>query len=162
MTLDGLHAAAGTIVGQNLGVDNVPRAEKTAKAASALGSLFMLVLTILAFAYPEQIIGFFSDVPEVQELGRISLYALMPGLICTGISFGIGSVFTGSGYNLPWLISGVLSRWLAQLPFLYLAVRVMQWPFFCVSLSFPWPSSLNSSMCFISTGKANGALGVYM
>ncbi|OOB74899.1 hypothetical protein AXF41_14995 [Clostridium haemolyticum] len=41
---------------------------------------------------------------------------------------GIGSVFPGSGYNLPYFIASFIARWCGQIPLLYLVVRVIKLP----------------------------------
>ena len=42
----------------------------------------------------------------------------------------------GSGFNLPLLVSTVVSRWAVQIPFLILAVRLLKLPLGWVWLSY--------------------------
>ncbi|HOR43017.1 MAG TPA: MATE family efflux transporter, partial [Atribacterota bacterium] len=48
--------------------------------------------------------------------------------IAVAISMGLNTVFTGSGYNLPYLVSGIASRWLFQVPYSALVVYVLHLP----------------------------------
>ena len=50
---------------------------------------------------------------------------LIPSLILTGWSMGLGSVFTGSGHNIPFLLSSIISRWGIQIPMLYITTKIL-------------------------------------
>ncbi len=134
--LEGMMSAGGTIVGQNLGAQNISRADQTARATSLLGVGSMLFFALLAYIFPNQILGLFTTDVAVLELGRSAIYVLMPGLVLTGLTFGLATALMGAGYNLPFLISGLFARWLVQLPFLLIAVYWLQLPFVYAALSY--------------------------
>lgn len=135
--LNGLMAGGSAIVGQNLGAAKVERAEQTAKAASGLGVGCMAVLAVLTVSFPRQIFGLFTADPGVIALGRSVIYALLPMLLIAGFYLGLATALAGAGYNLPFLISGVVSRWGVQLPFLFIAVKWLKLPFIYAAISFP-------------------------
>ena len=125
MPLFGLMGGGGTIVGQNLGAGNVDRAEKTAKAAAVLGGVSITVLVSLAFAFPRSVMGFFVDSARTIAAGVPMIRLLGPSFAIVSFSIGLGCSFTGSGYNLPFLVSSLAGRWGAQVPFLVLSAFVL-------------------------------------
>jgi len=135
--LNGLMSGGSTIVGQNLGARNVTRADQTARAAAWLGLGSMACLSLLAIAFPRQIFSLFTAEPAVIEMGRSVIYALLPMLLVAGFELGLATALAGAGYNLPFLISGIVSRWGVQVPFLFVTVQLMRLPFIYAALSFP-------------------------
>lgn len=134
--LNGLMSAGSTIVGQNLGAQKVERAEQTAKAAAWLGLGSMTAFALIVALLQSQIFRIFTNDPAVAAMGRSAMFALLPMLIIAGFVFGLATALAGAGYNLPFLISGVVARWGVQLPFLLVTVQLMQLPFFYAALSF--------------------------
>lgn len=134
--LEGLMSGGSTIVGQNLGAGNVARAEQTSKAAAVLGVVSMLVLTGIACLFPTQILGLFTPDQAVLALGRNVVYYYMPCLVVAGVTLGLATSLMGAGYNLPFLISGIAARWGVQVPFLLIAVPLLQLPFIYAVISY--------------------------
>lgn len=135
--LNGLMSGGSTIVGQNLGAQNVARAEQTSKAASWLGLGSMLVLSLLTVAFPTQIFRLFTADAAVIAMGKSVIYALLPMLLVAGFTLGLATALVGAGYNLPFLISGIVSRWGVQVPFLFVTVQLLHLPFIYAAISFP-------------------------
>ena len=78
--------------------------------------------------FSREVIGIFTTDEPVVELGAKFLrYAtlMMPLL---GYGFGLSIIFYGSGYNLPMIVSGVVSQWVIQFPFLVLVVFILKLP----------------------------------
>lgn len=129
MPLLGLSMASSTIVGQSLGLENLKRAKATARMASIFGSGLMILVSIIVFFYPEFIMGIFiGDSPEVIQVGISMMRIIFPCLIFAGVLMGYGSVFSGSGYNTPYLISSVVGRWGVQIPLMFLIVSFLRLP----------------------------------
>lgn len=136
MPLIGLLMGSSTIVGQNLGADQPERAIKTTHYAAAFGGIIMIFISALAWLFPSQIMSIFVKDKEVIELGIDMLRIVIPSYIFLGIAFGWGSGFSGAGYNLPFLISAIVSRWAVQLPFLFLTVYIFELPVIFIWISF--------------------------
>jgi Na+-driven multidrug efflux pump len=49
---------------------------------------------------------------------------------------GLNTVFSGSGYNLPYMVSGIVSRWFFQIPFSALVVYVFHLPISYIWIGF--------------------------
>jgi len=137
MPLLGLLMGGSTIVGQNLGANKVDRAKKTAYTAAFVGALTMSFLLLFFLLFPGWIMGLFTSQQEVIEAGIPMIRIVCIGLFATSIMFGLASVFTGSGYNIPFLVSSIISRWFIQIPFLYIAIIMLKTPLIYVWISFP-------------------------
>jgi len=133
LPLLGLSMGGSTIAGQNLGANQVDRTHKTALWAAFLGSIVTgLIVTVLVI-FPEYIIRLFINQNEVVEIGKNMINIIAPSFIIIAISMGLNTVFSGSGFNLPFLVSGIVSRWLFQIPFSLLIVYT-----FYLSINYIW------------------------
>ena len=136
MPIIGIVMGASTIVGQALGAEDLERATDTAKFAAVVNVIMMSVLTIISMIFPDKIMKIFIEDPEVIKIGIPMIRLLIPSLILAGWAMGLGSVFTGSGYNTPFLVSSIVSRWVVQMPILFLATKIFKLPVIFVWLSF--------------------------
>ncbi|WP_432665633.1 MATE family efflux transporter [Wukongibacter baidiensis] len=136
MPLLGFSMGGSTIVGQNLGAQDVERADKTAKIAAKICVGIVSICSIFALAFPAQIMKIFVDDRNVIDIGIPMIRIIMPGMIALGVLFGLGTVFSGSGYNLPFLVSSLISRWIVQVPLLLLVVYALKLPIEMIWISF--------------------------
>ena len=125
MPLFGLMSGGGTIVGQSLGAEKVDRAERTAKTASILGGTAVAAIMILAFVFPRPVLRLFVDSVETIEAGVPMIRIMGSSFIVVSFAIALGCAFSGSGYNLPFLVSAIAARWGAQVPFLLLSAYVL-------------------------------------
>jgi len=112
-------------VGQSLGAEKVERAERTARAASLLGGASIALFMGLGIAFPEPLLRLFVDSPDTIATGVPMIRILGASFIVASFAIALACVFTGSGYNLPLLISSLAGRWGAQFPFLLLSTYVL-------------------------------------
>jgi len=126
MPLVGLSMGGSAMVGQNLGVDNVDRARSTAKTAALIGFFFMFAFALIAFFAGELVISMFNSDPEIISYGASFLKYGALGISVLAYGFGLSAVFGGSGYNFPFVVGSVVSRWMIQVPILIIAVTVMK------------------------------------
>lgn len=136
MPLLGFNMGGSTIVGQNLGVNNIDRADKTAKVAARIGVSLMSIVTLVAIIFSKEIMDIFVDEIEVIQMGSDMIKIVMPGMIALGVFFGIATVFTGSGYNLPFLLSSIISRWGIQIPILIVSIYILKLPITVIWVSY--------------------------
>lgn len=116
MPLFGLNMGGSTIIGQNLGAKNEPRAHQTIRATAKLGVFIMCCVNVGIFFYGQQLVAVFSNDTEVIEIGTTMLKWIGPSTILLAIMFGYGTAFSGSGYNKPFLYASVISRWGVLIP----------------------------------------------
>ncbi|NMB08088.1 MAG: MATE family efflux transporter, partial [Tissierellia bacterium] len=132
----GIVMGASTIVGQALGAEDLGRATNTAKFAAVLNMIMMGGVTIISLIFPDKIMKIFIEEPEVIKIGIPMIRLLTPSLILAGGAMGLSSVFTGSGHNTPFLMSSLVSRWVVQVPVLFLATKIFQLPVIYAWISF--------------------------
>ena len=144
MPLFGLMSGGGTIVGQNLGAGDIERAERTSRASSLLGGLTITLFMTLAFIFPRQILRLFVEAPKAIEVGVTMLRILGPSFALVSFAIGLGCVFSGSGYNMPFLVSSLAGRWGAQVPILALVVYALPAAGILLGLPGIWASFLIS------------------
>ncbi len=136
MIMSGLSSGGGAIVGQNLGANNVARAEDTAYAAAKLGMIMIGSLTAIVMIFAPNIVKVFVEDPAVHSVGGIILRITMLGATIFSIALSLSCVFSGSGYNFPFMISSVVAKWIIQIPFLYITIVVYKLPFYVVPMSY--------------------------
>jgi putative MATE family efflux protein len=134
--MSGLSSGGGAIVGQNLGANNVARAEDTAYAAAKLGIIMIGSLTALVMFFAPEIIKVFVEEPAVHNVGGVILRITMLGATIFSIALSLSCVFSGSGYNFPFMISSVVAKWIIQIPFLYITIKVYNLPYYVVPMSY--------------------------
>ena len=133
LPLLGLAMGGSAVAGQNLGANQINRTHRTALWTAFLGSIITGIIAAVTVIFPEQIIRLFVNNNQVVEIGKNMIYIIAPSFVAIALSMGLNTVFSGSGYNFPYLMSGIASRWLFQIPFSALVVYVFNLP-----ISFIW------------------------
>ncbi len=146
MPLFGLLSGGGTIVGQNLGAENVGRAEKTAKAAALLGGGAVTLAMGFAIAFPEPVLRLFVDSAETVAVGVPMIRIMGASFAVVSFAIGLGSAFSGSGHNIPFLVSSLAGRWGAQVPFLALSAFILPLAGLRLGIIGVWASFLVSDL----------------
>src|SRR5699024_3198412 len=135
MPIFGIVMGSSAIIGQCLGAENIERARDTARFAALLNFIIMSIISIVAILFPQQVMKIFIDDPNVIEVGKSMIQIMIPALALGGAAMGLGSVFPGSGHNIPFLLSSLISRWGVQIPLLFLVTRVLN-----LSVLYVWGS----------------------
>jgi Na+-driven multidrug efflux pump len=79
----------------------------------------------LGIAFPEPLLRLFVDSPETIAVGIPMIRIMGSSFIVASYAIALGCSFSGSGYNMPLLISSLSGRWGAQLPFLLVATYLL-------------------------------------
>lgn len=136
MPLMGLSMGASSIIGQSLGANLIKRASKTAKLTAILASAITFAFMLLVIFKGTSLISFLNNDPQVISYGKDFMIFSSIGLIFVAYSFGLSSVFSASGYNLPFLFMSAGSRWLIQIPLLFIFIKILNLSLIWVWLSF--------------------------
>jgi len=122
----GLSAAVITIVGHNMGAKNFKRAEKTTWKASLMIFLFMEIVGVIFFFFPEFFIRIFTK--DINVIGYGASYfritALAYGFI--GISMVISAAFQGAGKGVQTLIINSLRLFIVSVPLAFFLAVVLK------------------------------------
>jgi putative MATE family efflux protein len=136
LPLLGLSLGGSAVAGQNLGANQIERTHQTALWATVFGIIITSLIASVAILFPEYIIKIFVNQNQVIEMGKKMIYIISPSFIAIAISMGLNTVFSASGYNLPYMVSGIISRWFFQIPFSALAVYVLHRPIAFIWIGF--------------------------
>ena len=124
---DGLAIAASSLVGQNLGMRRPDRAMIFGKVAQRIGIGASIVLCTLWVIFRHQIIGWFSDTPEVLEKGStlmlmvavILLFQIQQALFC--------GTLRGAGDTRFMAIVSLVSVAIVRPGTAFLLTRIIPW-----------------------------------
>jgi putative MATE family efflux protein len=115
----GLSNAAATLVGQNLGANQIDRAVQSVSLTAKYNAVFMsFVMVLFIFcAYP--IIRFFTQDESVVAYGAKALQIIGTGYIFYGISMVMTQALNGAGDTRTPTIINFVGFWMFQIPFAY-------------------------------------------
>lgn len=122
----GLSNAASTLVGQNLGAQQVDRAEQSAMKTIKYNVIFMAFVTVLFLTCGHWFAAFFNDDSAVQEIASKAIRIASLGYIFYGIGMVMMNAFNGAGdtWTPTWVY--FFGFWLFQIPFAYLLAKVLK------------------------------------
>ncbi len=123
----GFALAATTLVGQSLGAEDPEGAQHRGYTAYRMGAALMATVGLTFLLFPAQIVGFFTNDPEVIAIGTMPLrmVGLIQPLLAASMVFSGG--LRGAGdTRWPMMITGG-SIWLVRVPLAYLFALVLDW-----------------------------------
>jgi putative MATE family efflux protein len=115
----GLSNAAATLVGQNLGANEIQRAEKSVMISAKYNAIFMAFVMLIFLFFAEPIIRFFSNDESVIPYGVQSLQIIGAGYIFYGIGMVMTQALNGAGDTRTPTIIYFIGFWCFQIPFGY-------------------------------------------
>ncbi|MEL6303777.1 MAG: MATE family efflux transporter [Bacteroidota bacterium] len=123
----GMSNAAATLVGQNLGAKQPDRAEKSVWITGKYNAYFMAVVSLLYLFFAKDIISFFNTTPIVVEKGALCLQVIAAGYVFYAYGMVLTQAFNGAGDTQTPTKINLVSFWVYQLPFAYLAAFTLGW-----------------------------------
>ncbi len=118
--LEGLGAAARTLVGQNLGAHRPERAEEVVKKVLTVGLLLQGLFTLLYFLLAPQIIAVFNAEEGVVQAGTSYLRIIALSLLFVVFTIAYGGAQQGAGDTRPPMLASLVANWAVKLPLAYL------------------------------------------
>ncbi|MBF8266979.1 MAG: efflux family protein [Dehalococcoidia bacterium] len=112
----GLSNATGVIAGQNIGAGRPERARQTVWWALSYVFALRAVIGALLFAFPSLFLGFFSQEPELLEVGVVWLRILVVGFFLQGPTQIFQQTFQIAGDTLMPMITVLVTVWLVEIP----------------------------------------------
>jgi putative MATE family efflux protein len=123
----GMSNAAATLVGQNLGAGHADRAEAAVWRIGWYNMAYLVGVSVLFFAFPQQLVAFFSTDLDVVKVGAEWLRILSYALWVYGWWMVTVQAFNGAGDTItPTKINAVFF-WLIQIPLCYLLAIHFGW-----------------------------------
>jgi putative MATE family efflux protein len=113
--------AAGPIAGQNYGARNAARVRETFRHAVVIGSMAMILMTVVAQWRPEYLVGLFTKEPQALSIGTLFLRLVSWNFVAQGLIFTCSSMFQGLGNTRPSLLSSCTRLVTYAIPALWLS-----------------------------------------
>ena len=129
MPVWGLSNSVSTLVGQNLGANNVERAKQAVYQVTKYNVGLMLIISFVFIVFPEAIISIFTQEHDVIDIGAQCLRILSYGFGLYGLGLAMIQAFNGAGdtYTPTWI--NIVCFWVFQIPFGYwLSVKLFDSP----------------------------------
>ncbi|RZK38989.1 MAG: MATE family efflux transporter [Pedobacter sp.] len=121
----GLSNAAATLVGQNLGANQVDRAEKSVFVTMKYTVIFMATVTVLFLTCGSYFASFFTDDEQIKSVAVEALRILSYGFVLYGVGMVLISAFNGAGDTWTPTKINVIAFWLFQIPFAYFLAKAL-------------------------------------
>jgi putative MATE family efflux protein len=112
----GFGFAAATLVGQNLGARKPDRAEKSGWICAGIGTIIMIILTIVFLIFSGNIVSVFNDEFEVVEIGTQFIKIMAPTFIFLGLGTTLGRGLNGAGDTVYPMIISIITMLALRIP----------------------------------------------
>ena len=122
----GLSNAAATLVGQNLGANQVERAEKSVFTTAKYNVIFMAGIMIFCLFFGNIVISFFTNDETVHEIAVSALQIMSLGYIFYGIGMVLINTFNGAGDTWTPTKVNFFGFWLFQIPLAYFLAKYLK------------------------------------
>jgi putative MATE family efflux protein len=119
--------AASIMVGQNIGANQMARAEKSAWLTAAYFSIATIAASVFAYIFDEALVAVFQTEPEVVRIGSLMIQWLLWTLPFMGFSVVLTRALNGAGDTRSALIMTALPILILQIPLAYYLSN--HWPF---------------------------------
>jgi putative MATE family efflux protein len=121
----GIGAALATIVGQNLGANQLPRAKEAVKISAILSTSILTLGGIPMIIWAKPVIGFFSNDPTVVSQGTFYLILITLSIPLMGFFNVFVGTFQGAGHTLMVMCMQMGRLWGLRIPLIIILMRLM-------------------------------------
>ena len=112
----GIGTALATIVGQNIGADNIKRSKQAVKTSALLSTVFLGVGGIIILLSADNLIGLFTNNDEVLSQGTYFLKLITLALPLMGFYRVFIGTFQGSGHTVLSMMLMTSRLWVFRIP----------------------------------------------
>lgn len=115
----GLSNAASTLVGQNMGANEMMRAEQSVMKTVKYNVVFMLTVSLIFFFLGDILVSFFTKDFHIKDFAESALHIMSTGFVFYGIGMVTINAFNGAGdtWTPTWL--NFFGFWMFQIPMAY-------------------------------------------
>jgi len=145
----GLSNAASTLVGQNMGANEMLRAEQSVMKTVKYNVIFMLAVSLIFFILGDFLVSFFTQEEMIKSFAKNALHIMSVGFIFYGIGMVMINAFNGAGdtWTPTWV--NFFGFWLFQIPLAYLLSKYLDMGPKGVFISIPAAETLITIVAFI-------------
>ena len=121
----GLSNAAATLVGQNMGANQLERATQSVFLTAKYNAVYMGIIMIFTFLFAGNLMRFFTNDAEVVLIAKQAIYIMSTGYIFYGIGMVMVNAFNGSGDTRTPTWINLFGFWFLQIPLAYVLARYL-------------------------------------
>jgi Na+-driven multidrug efflux pump len=117
----GFSMATSTLVGQNIGANNIARAERVARLAGLITFTALSGVGLLCFLFATHIVTLFvpEDADVIRE-GAVFIRTVAWSFGFIGLQFALMGVLRASGNTFEAMLISLVSQWVLQFPLAYI------------------------------------------
>ena len=123
----GMSNAAATLVGQNLGAGHPDRAESSVWKIGVYNMIFLVVVSVIYFAFNERLMRIFTDDAQVISIGAEWLRILSYSYLVYGWWMVSVQAFNGAGDTKTPTKINLVFFWFIQIPLSYFLAIKLGW-----------------------------------
>lgn len=116
----GLSSAASTLVGQNMGANEMGRAEESVMKTIKYNVIFMLFVSVVFFLLGDWLASFFTNDLAIIEVAKNAMHILALGFVFYGIGMVMINAFNGAGDTRTPTWINLFGFWFFQIPLAYI------------------------------------------
>lgn len=123
--MTGVDAAAGAMIGQNLGAKKQERAKRIVWNTLGCCLVVATIASTLGVVMPKRLFGAFTQDPEVLEMGVTYMRIMVMAFFMSAITGSLQSMVTGSGFVSLGFLIGILDGVVCRIGFSILFADIM-------------------------------------
>ena len=152
----GISSALTTIVGQNMGALNLPRAKEAFWTSIKLSLLFLIACSAVVFAASATIMGWFTKDQIVFDQGLYYMRVILLTVPLMGIFFSLTGLFQGSGHTKQAMAIMMSRLWILRIPMIIIFKYFTNW-----GASGIWIAMVISNILICIAGMALYSTGMW-
>lgn len=116
----GVSMAVSTLVGQNIGADNIERADRIGRLGAWFSFWVLTGIGVIVFIFAPQLIALFvPDTPDVIAAGAVFLRIMALSWGFMGVQLALTGALRASGNMVVTMLLTLVSQWVLQFPLAY-------------------------------------------
>ncbi len=155
LPMQSLALASTTFVGQNLGVNNVERAQKGIRTALMIAMASVVTLMVPVLIFTPQLVAFFNSKPEVVDYGVMLLRWLSPFYVLCCFNQIYSGALRGSGNGKVPMVIMLLSFVCFRQVYLYIMANFIRNEIIPIAMGYPAGWFVCSALTMIYYKKAH-------
>jgi len=120
----GFGRGGGVLVGQNMGAQQIGRAERSAWLSVGFTEIIMITGAVVMLLWPGGVIRIFNPGPELVEVASVFLRIAVVGFVMIGFDVVLMNCLSGAGDTLPPMLITLLTMWVVPVPLAFFLPRV--------------------------------------
>lgn len=152
----GLSIATTSLIGQNLGANEIHRAEKTGNLSARIGLIGLTVLGGLLFVCAKPLAAFFvPNDPEVIAIGTKFIKIMAPSFGLLAVQQVLNGVFNGAGLTKISMLISLVALWVVRFPTAFMLSHKTSLNYEGIWWAFPISNALAALVAFIVYKKGD-------